>query len=277
MLRGIDTAASGMIALQRKQDALTNNIANAETPGYKQDASPLRAFPDMLLSLIHTDQPGTKIGSISTGVYNQETLPLFAQGDLISTNQPLDVAIEDGQLQAVLKNNHVIKPSAFFAVQAADGTMHLTRNGQFSVNANGQLATSTGELVLGKNGQPISDPALANGNVTIQENGDILFTQAENGAAQKIGSIGLVLVQDPNQLTKEGNGLFQLQGLNTSMLTQAMPAGVKLHQKMLEQSNVDLSQSITDMMANIRLYEANQKVLQAYDKSLEQLNTVGRT
>ncbi|MDF2904145.1 MAG: flagellar basal-body rod protein FlgF, partial [Bacillus sp. (in: firmicutes)] len=88
MLRGINTAASGMIALQRKQDALTNNLSNAETPGYKQDSSPLRSFPEMLLERIRDDQTAktgvsAKVGSLSMGVYNQETLPLFSQGSLV--------------------------------------------------------------------------------------------------------------------------------------------------------------------------------------------------
>jgi flagellar basal-body rod protein FlgF len=281
MLRGIDTATSGMLALQRKQDALTNNMANAETPGYKQDASPLRAFPELLLERIHDQQdnkPGQRptIGTLTMGVYNQETLPLFTQGSLVSTNQPFDVGIQDQQLAPVMQNNEMIKPSAFFAVQSADGGFHLTRNGQFSVNANGQLTTSTGELVLGRNGAPIMDADLTSGDVMIRENGEIIVHPNDPNQVRTVGSIGMVMVNDPNQLVKEGNGLFQLEGANPGMIEQNNPAGLVLQHKMLEQSNVDLPQTISEMMANIRLYEANQKVLQAYDKSLEQLNSIGR-
>jgi flagellar basal-body rod protein FlgF len=281
MLRGIDTAASGMIALQRKQDALTNNLANTETPGYKQDASPLRAFPELLLERIHDrqDQKAGQqpiIGSLTLGVYNQETLPLFYQGSLVSTNQPFDLAINDQNLAPIMQDNKLMKPSAFFAVQSADGGFHLTRNGQFSVNALGQLTTSNGELVLGKNGQPVADPELTSGDVLIRATGEIVVHPEDAGRARTIGSLGMVLVNNPNQLVKEGNGLFQLEGANTGMISQTVPAGVSLNHKMLEQSNVDLPQTITEMMANIRQYEANQKVLQAYDKTLEQLNTIGR-
>jgi flagellar basal-body rod protein FlgF len=276
MLRGIDTATSGMIALQRRQDALTNNLANADTPGYKQDAATLRSFPEMLLSLTHVKQPTNQsIGTLSLGVYNQETLPLFTQGDLVSTNQPFDVAIEDSQLQPVLQNNQYIKPAAFFSVQSADGKFHLTRNGQFTVNSSGQLTTSAGELVLGQNGNPIADPELASGDVAVQDNGEVILHPGGAGA-RKIGSIGVVVVKDPNQLSKEGNGLFQLAGGSPAMIEPTAPVGVQFHQKMLEQSNVDLSQTMTQMMSNMRLYEANQKVLQAYDKTLDQLNTIGR-
>src|SRR6478672_2693234 len=98
MLRGIDTAASGMIALQRKQNALTNNLANVETPGFKQDSSPLRSFPEMLLERIRQSEISgetPKIGTLSMGVYNQETIPLFSQGSLVNSNMPFDVAIND--------------------------------------------------------------------------------------------------------------------------------------------------------------------------------------
>ncbi|WHY88384.1 flagellar hook-basal body protein [Neobacillus novalis] len=278
MLRGIESASSGMIALQRKQDALTNNLANAETPGYKQDSSPLRAFPEMLLEQIHNQSsaPGRKIGSLTMGVYNQETLALFTQGSLVSTNSPFDVAINDSQLAPVLTNNKYLKPSVLFAVQTADGGFHLTRNGNFSVNASGQLTTSSGDLILGQNGAPISDPELASGDVTISDNGDVIIHPNDAARAKTVGSLGMVVVNDPSQLVKEGNGLFTINGGNTAMIAKTMPEGVQLQQKMLEQSNVDIGQTITEMMANIRLYEANQKVLQAYDKTLEQLNTVGR-
>ncbi|WP_342429518.1 flagellar hook-basal body protein [Neobacillus sp. FSL H8-0543] len=279
MLRGIDTAASGMIALQRKQNALTNNLANVETPGFKQDSSPLRSFPEMLIERItNAENSGspTKIGILSMGVYNQETIPLFSQGSLQSTNNPFDVAINDQALAPVLANGQAIQPSAFFAVQTADGSLQLTRNGQFSVNENGQLTTSSGDLVLGKDGNPIADQELSSGDVSIQSNGDIIVFPGDPARARTIGSLGIMVVNNPNELIKKDNGLFELNGADASMLAQTLPTGLQLHHKMVEQSNVDTQSTITEMMANIRLYEANQKVLQAYDKTLEQLNTIGR-
>lgn len=280
MLRGIDTATSGMIALQRRQDTLTNNLSNAETPGYKQDASLLRSFPEMLLERIRYEEKGStqtpQIGTLSMGVYNQETLPLFSQGSLVSTNMPFDMAIQDSQLPAMIEDNKVIKPSAFFAIQTADGGFHLTRNGHFSVNANGQLTTASGDLVLGQNGAPIASPELLSGNVAIKENGEIIANADDPARAKTVGSIGLVIVNNLNQLIKTGNGNFQLVGADARSITTTLPTGVQIKQKMLEQSNVDTATTITSMMTNMRLYEANQKVLQAYDRTLEQLNTIGR-
>jgi flagellar basal-body rod protein FlgF len=279
MLRGIDTAASGMIALQRRQNALTNNLANVETPGFKQDSSLLRSFPEMLLERIRQTEPSggsPKVGTLSMGVYNQETLPLFSQGSLVNSNMPFDVAINDQALPPILENGEYIKPAAFFAVQTADGSLQFTRNGRFSVNENGQLTTSSGDLVLGKNGRPISDQELTSGNVSIQNSGDIIVNPDDPARARTVSSLGIMVVNNPNQLVKKDNGLYELEGAVPGMLAQTLPAGLQLHPKMIEQSNVDTSQTITEMMTNIRLYEANQKVLQAYDKTLEQLNTIGR-
>jgi flagellar basal-body rod protein FlgF len=279
MLRGMDTAASGMIALQRKQNALTNNLANVETPGFKQDSSPLRSFPEMLLERIRqTETSGEtpKIGTLSMGVYNQETLPLFSQGSLVNSNMPFDVAINDQALPPMLENGESIKPAAFFTVQTADGRFQFTRNGRFSVNENGQLLNSSGDMVLGKNGIPISDQELTSGKVSIQNNGDIIVNPDDPARARTVASLGIMVVNNPNQLVKKDNGLYELEGATPAMLSQTLPAGLQLHHKMIEQSNVDTSKTITEMMTNIRLYEANQKVLQAYDKTLEQLNTIGR-
>jgi flagellar basal-body rod protein FlgF len=280
LLRGIDTATSGMIALQRRQDTLTNNLANAETPGYKQDASLLRSFPELLLERIRDNEKGNiqkpEIGTLTMGVYNQETLPLFTQGSLTSTNMPFDLAILDTSLAPVTEGNQVMKPSAFFAVQSADGGFQLTRNGHFSVNTNGQLTTVSGDLVLGADGAPIASPKLLSGNVAIRENGDIVAHADDPARATRVGSVGLVIVNNPNQLVKTGNGNFQLEGADVTSISTTLPAGVQIKQKMLEQSNVDTASTITSMMTNMRLYEANQKLLQAYDRTLEQLNTIGR-
>ncbi|GHH99999.1 flagellar hook-basal body protein [Neobacillus kokaensis] len=279
MLRGINTAASGMIALQRKQNALTNNLANVETPGFKQDASPLRSFPEMLLQRINQGE-GTgrapRIGTLSMGVYNQETLPLFSQGSLVSTNMPFDVAINDQALAPVTANGKTTQPAAFFSVQTADGSIQFTRNGRFAVNGNGQLTTASGDLILGKNGRPIADTELSGGDISIQGNGEIVVHPGDAARARTIGSLGMVIVNNPHQLIKKDNGLYELDGANPAIQQRALPAGLQLHHKMIEQSNVDTSQTITDMMTNIRLYEANQKVLQTYDKTLEQLSTIGR-
>ena len=117
MFKGFYTAMSGMTAQQRKTEVLTNNMANANTPGYKSDQSTIRSFPDMLMSAITSNGIPTKnglnvlkatpVGALNTGVYMQETLANYAQGALQQTGLSTDVALIDGQLP--IDNNQVIQ------------------------------------------------------------------------------------------------------------------------------------------------------------------------
>ena len=103
MLRGFYTAASGMLTQQRKTEMLANNMANVNTPGFKSDQSAIRAFPEMLLQRM---EPGRgvsapvsrTIGSLNTGVYMQEAILEFRQGDLKETELNTDIALLDVNL-----------------------------------------------------------------------------------------------------------------------------------------------------------------------------------
>ena len=95
MFRGFYTAASGMYTQQRKTEMLTNNMANVNTPGFKADQSSIRAFPEMLLQRLEsTPSPAgnSEVGAVNTGVYMQESIPRFIQGDLRQTDLPTDLA-----------------------------------------------------------------------------------------------------------------------------------------------------------------------------------------
>lgn len=280
MLRGIDTAVSGMLALQRRQEALTNNLANIETPGYKKVDTTLRAFPEVFLERINDSKtnptgntPGYSwIGSMQQGVYAQENISSFLQGDIVTTNNPFDAAIDDRALP--LENGQ--KPSVFFSVANAAGDIRYTRNGRFTVDENGQLVTSEGFKVLNNQGVPVqADPALASSKVSISAKGELILNPDDPASRKVVDTIGLVLIQNPNDLIKEGNGIFRLDGQKPDPLTE-LPTGVQLHHKMIEKSTVDPTMTMTNMMENVRLYEANQKVLQAYDRSLELLNSIGK-
>ena len=148
MFRGFYTVASGMLTQQRRTEMLTNNMANANTPGFKADQSSLRAFPEMLLQRIRDPEgqgpefagiprmPGqpTFIGTLPNGVYTQEYIPNFQQGQLIQTDNPYDVAIQDETLPAAEVDGRLLKPAAFFTVQTGEGEIRYTRNGKFSVD-----------------------------------------------------------------------------------------------------------------------------------------------
>ncbi len=276
MLRGFYTAAAGMMTEQRRVEMLTNNIANANTPGYKADEAVLRSFPEMLLASLDETAIPTKetrsfsnrktIGSINTGVYMQEMIPKFLQGDLKETGQSTDIALVDGTLPVDAATG--TKGALFFVVQNENGEIHYTRNGNFTLDAQGYLTTNDGFYVLDENGQRIR---LTSDNFKVRSDGTIF----ENNA--RVARLNVVFAANPNTVVKEGNGLFR-------SANGALPSAInnpnvtyQLKQGFLERSNVDVARAMTDMLSAYRAFEANQKILQAYDKSMDKaVNEIGR-
>jgi flagellar basal-body rod protein FlgF len=276
MLRGFYTAASGMLTQQRMTEMHTNNMANANTPGFKADQASVRAFPELLLQRIHnqgipntakTLPLGKTIGSLNSGSYVQEAIPSFLQGGLQETGRKTDIALLEQNVPIDPQTGQ--KSALFFTVQDANGDVRYTRNGNFTVDGQGFLTTNEGYYVLRQNGQPIS---IESGDFQLSEDGTVL----ENG--QAVGRINISIANNPNTLIKEGNGLFRSengQGLPSAIGNEGIT--YTLQQGFVERSNVDTAQTMTQMLSAFRAFEANQKVLQAYDKSLEKtVNEVGR-
>jgi flagellar basal-body rod protein FlgF len=170
---GLYIAASGMLAEQVRQDQLTNDLANASTPGYKQDRSVQSSFPSLLLANAST---GQRIGSLGTGVTISKIVTDMTPAPLQQTGQPLDFAVEG---------------TGFFGVRTPQG-IRYTRDGQFSANAQGVLVDAQGNQVLGQGGAPIrvsakgTVPPTALGVFDVpaaRKQGNNLFTGAAAGRA----------------------------------------------------------------------------------------------
>ncbi|MCD7034629.1 flagellar hook-basal body protein [Metabacillus sp. GX 13764] len=276
MLRGFYTAAAGMIAEQRRTEMLSNNMANVNTPGYKADQSSIRAFPEMLLNRMENDTvpvngassfgTSTPIGSLNTGAYMQEVMPLFSQGEISETGIPSDAAIVE---QSVPENAETgLKGFLMFAVQSPDGNTRYTRNGHFSVNANNEL-TSLGNPILSTAGKPIQ---ISGEDYKITPEGNVIV----NG--RQTAQLDVRFEGDVRNLVKEGSGLFRTAD-NANLPSASGNGQVQytLKQGFVERSNVDTARSYTDMMTAYRSFEANQKVLQAYDRSMDKAaNEIGR-
>ncbi|WP_017756565.1 flagellar hook-basal body protein [Calidifontibacillus oryziterrae] len=279
MLRGFYTAAAGMISQQRRQEMLTNNLANANTPGFKEDQGSLRAFPEMLITSMNTETlPVTKryqikgaytVGPINTGVYMQETQPKFRQGDIQETGNQTDIALVDVNLPI---NEETNRPGALFIqVLNADGEPRYTRNGNFTIDGEGYLTTNDGYYVTDTYGAPI---IIYGNEFTITSDGRF-FEDGEDTDQQ----LNIVYAENPDNLVKEGNGLFRVEGAG-----QELPSAIEdpeivfqVKQKFIERSNVDIEQTMTEMMMAYRTFEANQKILKAYDSSMEKaVNEIGR-
>jgi len=294
MFRGIYTAASGMTASSRRQQMLTNNLANAETPGYKQDQAVLRAFPDILIQRIRADKgmnvqgapsfPGNRtLGTLHTGVYAQEGIPSFLQGALKATGRSLDLALVDQSMPVNPATG--LQGNVFFAVQKGEGEIRYSRNGQFTIDPEGYLTTSEGHYVLNEDQQRIQ---VGNQAFQVTEDGRILLENNNApGTYQEAGRLYIGYTEQPEQLVKEGNGLYRMNGAANLPFARQMeflndPANpgnypFQVLQGYTESSNVDITQTMTDMMSSFRHYEANQKIIQAYDRSMEKtVNEVGR-
>lgn len=277
MFKGFYTVASGMVAQQRKTEILTNNMGNANTPGFKADQSTIRSFPDMLLSAKGTTNIPTQkglnlselkqIGALNTGIYLQETLANYTQGSIYETNLTTDIALIDGTIPV---NEETGKSGAiFFRLQHPEGGEAYTRNGNFTLDGQGYLVNGNGLYVLDENGQQIQLP---NDDFQLIENGGIYV----NGA--QVATIGVSFSTNPDELVKQDNGLFRtIDGTNLPTAYGQEGLTFSMKQSYLEGSNVDSAQSMTDLLTAYRAFEANQKVLQAYDRSMEKaVNEIGK-
>ena len=277
MFKGFYTVATGMIAQQRKTEIITNNMANANTPGFKADQTTIRSFPDMLLSAVgNTNIPTAKnlkvpsiqeIGTVNTGIYLQETLANHIQGSLISTNMPTDVALIDGTFPIDEESGN--SGTILFKLEHPEGGEAYTRNGNFTLDGQGYLVNGNGYYVLSDAGERIMVP---NDNFQLSEDGTIYFDNVE------VATLGVSFSANPDLLVKQDNGIFRTNdGVNLPSAYQQEGVAFGLKQSYIEGSNVDSAKSMTDLLTAYRAFEANQKVLQAYDKSMEKaVNEIGR-
>lgn len=265
MLKGFYSAASGMIAQQRRTEMLTNNLANVNTTGYKADQATLRSFPELLMDRYseagipnqNERTTGTSIGSMSTSVYMQEAIPKFTQGSLKETNKDTDLALLDQSIEGA---------TIFFAVQSNNGQTKYTRNGNFDLDNEGFLVTKEGNFVLDTEDEKIQ---ISTGNLKINRSGEVF------DGNQLVSKVQVVLAENPNDFVKEDNGLFRNTGGNVQ--SAYGETNFTIEQGYTESSNVDMNTTMTDLTVAYRSFEANQKILQAMDRSLEKaVNEIGR-
>jgi flagellar basal-body rod protein FlgG len=240
MIKGLYTTASGMIPRILKQEIFANNMANANTVGFKKDGAFLHQLEDAKKNII-TDSDW-EIPMID-GIFTD-----YSQGFARKTEQPLDVAIEgDG----------------FFAVMTTQGERY-TRAGEFTLSPERTLLDKNGHQVMGDGG-----PIVINGdNVTISSDGSI----SADGAT--VGKLKIVDFPQPYNLSKVDDGYL----MPTEPGTQpGASAKFQLRQGYVEESNVNIVEQMVDMLVSFRAYEAGQKAIHAQDETLEKaVNQVGR-
>ena len=175
--------------------------------------------------------------------------------------------------KAIDQNGEItFQPQAYFTLQNESGELRYTRGGQFSVDSQGNLLSNNGDRVLNTNNQPIVLPAGVSINeLTLTADRRLVTSNGEDTGIQLLIS----RIDNPNGLVREGNGNFQLVSGTAEAI--ADNTQVEVRQGYIERSNVDMTQASVDLMAAARAYEANQKMVQYYDQTLQKTaNEIGR-
>ena len=263
-MRLVGTAASGLRAQQGAIDTIGNNIANVNTPGFKANQMD---FAEALSTEVRSGNTktggntGVAVLGVGAGVVYNAIGTNFQQGTLAPTDRPLDLGI-DG--------------SGFFQVKTPDGTTGYTRVGAFQVDGSGQLADLQGNLV-----QPSISIPSGSTDLSVATNGEIKGVVA--GVETLFGQISLVEFQNPEGLQKNGNTLF-VPSVNSGAPQVGQPGSTTavnqvlgtIRGQSLEQSNVDLAASMTDLMQVQRAYQVNARLVSDGDKMWGIANTMRR-
>jgi flagellar basal-body rod protein FlgG len=263
MIRALYSAASGMTAQQLNVDNIANNLANANTVGYKQRRA---QFQDLLYQNLL--QPGTSAGQqtviptglqLGLGTRASSNEILFTQGNFAATENPLDI---------------VIQGKGFFQVRRPSGEVAYTRGGAFHLDKDGNIVTADGDPL-----EPaITLPQDAQ-NVTIAPDGTVSYTQPNQTAAQLAGQIQLAGFPNQAGLNSIGRNLY-LPTDASGDPTVGNPGGQEglgtLMQGYTEGSNVSVVEEFINLIMAQRGYEANSKVVKAADEMYQQINNLTR-
>jgi len=261
MLRAFSTAATGMTAQQMNVDVIANNLANINTNGFKRSQID---FQDLLYVKLKesgaevvaglTSPSGLEIGS---GVRVVSTVKVYTSGELQNTSRPLDIAIAgDGFLQ----------------VSMPDGGTKYTRDGALTINANGNLVTSTGFLL-----EPaISIPTDAV-TVDIGKDGKVNVTNS-TGTTSVAGTIQMARFLNPAGLSSEGDNLLaETEASGTPVTGTPGQNGFGYIQSgFLEKSNVQMVTELVNLITAQRAYEINSRAIKAGDDMLRTANEIAR-
>ncbi|WP_162932217.1 flagellar basal-body rod protein FlgG [Solimonas sp. K1W22B-7] len=259
MIDAIYASISGLQAHQLRLDALSNNLANVSTPGFKKTRV---NFADLMYRPVTggvTDAGvQEKLPQLGLGTAVASTEAIFSQGDMRQTQRPLDMAIL-GQ--------------GFLEVQLADGSFAYTRLGSLRLNETGELVTQDGLRISGD----IRVPAEAT-KLVIGQDGKIMATMPGEDDPEEIGQLELTGFVNAAGLKLLGGGLYGATE-ESGEAFYGTPGEVglgKLRQGFLEMSNVDFVEELAELVVAQRAYQLNARALQAADEVLAEINGLRR-
>ncbi len=257
MIRGWYTGASGMNAQQNRLDAISNNLANVDTAGYKRDITVSKSFPELLIRRTNADgvyhtsvgsaDAAPVIGKLGLGVETNENYTDFTQGSFKITNTNTDAALSG---------------KGFYCVETPQGERY-TRNGNFLVGKEGILETKDGYPVLGENGYIYVE----DDKFTVNEDG--VITLSADGT--EIDRFKVVRFDNERYLKKMGESMYSSNDISGPAHIAEGSERPKFLQGYSETSNVNVVNEMVQMIEVNRAYEANQKTITSEDSMMSTL------
>lgn len=255
MQSSLQVSKTGLAAQDAKMTAISNNLANVSTTGFKKDRV---AFQDLFYQI--QTQPGAQVDQqnlspsglqLGTGVRVVGSQKVFTSGDLSTTTNQMDMAI-NGQ--------------GFFQIQLPSGETAYSRDGNFQLDAEGKIVNSSGLPLLPE----ITVPSTATA-VTVGTDGTVTATVSGQTSAQTLGQIKLVSFINPTGLEATGGNLYTATASSGDPVegTAGEDALGSIKQYALENSNVSVVEEMVDMISTQRAYEMNAKVVSASDEMLQ--------
>jgi flagellar basal-body rod protein FlgG len=262
-IQALYTACTGMNSMQKKLDVIANNLANAETTGFKADRA---NFEDLFYR--HEKYPGSQDSSgaytptgitIGTGSRVESTQSNLTQGSLQQTGNSLDLAIQ-GQ--------------GFFQIKDPSGTIYYSRAGNFSQNSQGQVVM--GSANIGRLLEPAITLPQDAMNISVSTAGVVSYQTQTSQNQQQAGTIQLANFINPQGLLKIGENLYQETDASGAAQTGVPGANGMgtTQQGSLEQSNVDPVTSLIELITTQRAFEMNSQTIQAGNQCWQTINNL---
>jgi flagellar basal-body rod protein FlgG len=258
MVRALYTSWTGLRNEEKRMDVVTNNMANADTTGFKKVDATAQSFDRKLAVKINDQTEGANVirgvGGVTLGVKIGETYYDMSQGNFKETDS---------------QYNFAIGGDGFFTISQTDksGTEHIryTRDGDFTVTKDGYLVTKDGDYVLGEGNSRIQIPGADTATISVNSLGEIYEDN------NYIATLQLTDFENYDYLSSYGENMYDaVDGATTKA------ADATITQGYLEMSNVNMVTEMVDMIAITRAYETNQKMMQTVDSTLEKAVALGK-
>ncbi|HOJ78168.1 MAG TPA: flagellar basal-body rod protein FlgG [Bacillota bacterium] len=262
MIRALWTAGTGMMAQQLNIDTTANNLANANTVGYKK----MRLeFQDLLYQTVRSAGSASAQGQVlptglqvGYGVRPVASTKIFTQGDFLASDNPLDIAIEG---------------EGFLQMQLSDGTIAYTRNGSLKLSVDGRIVSSEGYVL-----QPEITIPTGTTSINIGSDGTVSVLVSGETDVQQIGQLELATFINPAGLENIGKGLYRQTAASgaPTISTPGTDGAGTIIQNYLEMSNVKVVDEMINIIVAQRAYEISSKSIQAADEMLQTANNLRR-